>query len=147
MTKQLRQTFFSSYIIYFHIANQLYQHSHTSRTIASSQYHPRETRPLLGEPNLYKNCYIGFAYVEFVSYITRNLSMFLLIRFFTFSYFFFSFHIVYEIQLFYLLIHFLAFSCFFFSFHILYEVELFYLLIRFLAFSYFFCFSLTSYII
>src|SRR3990167_7118218 len=81
-----------------------------------SQYHPRETRPLLGEPNLYKNCYIGFAYVEFVSYITRNLSMFLLIRFFTFSYFFFSFHIVYEIQLFYLLIHFLAFSCFFFSF-------------------------------
>jgi len=80
------------FIIYnlFHIANKLFQHSSTSRTIASSQHHPRETRPLLSQPNLYKNCYIGFAYYEFVSYITRNASMFLLIHFLSFSYFFFS---------------------------------------------------------
>ena len=62
LSKQLRQTFF--FIIYnlFHIASQLYKHSCTSRTIASSQYHPRETRPLLSQPNLYKNSIIGFAY-------------------------------------------------------------------------------------
>jgi len=35
---------------------------YTSRTITSSQYHPRETRPLLSQPNLYKNSIIGFAY-------------------------------------------------------------------------------------
>ena len=91
LTKQLRQTFF--FIIYnlFHIANQLYEDSHTSRTITSSQHHPRETRPLLSQPNLYKNRYIGFAYYEFVSYIARNASMFLLIHFLSFSYFFFPF--------------------------------------------------------
>jgi hypothetical protein len=92
--------FFLSYTIYFHIANQLYQHSHTSRTIASSQYHPRETRPLLGQSNLYKNCYIGFAYYESVSYITRNASMFLLIHFLSFSYFFsFFFNFIYNMKL------------------------------------------------
>ena len=80
------------FIIYnfFHIANQLYQHSSTSRTIASSQHHPRETRPLLSQPNLYKNRYIGIAYYEFVSYIARNESMLLLILFSPFSYFFSS---------------------------------------------------------
>jgi hypothetical protein len=89
------------FIIYnlFHIANQLHQHSCTSRTIASSQHHPRETRPLLGQSNLYKNCYIGFAYYEFVSYITRNASMFLLILFLSFSYFFFlSFIFIYNMK-------------------------------------------------
>ncbi len=93
--------FFFFFIIYnfFHIANQLYQHSSTSRTIASSQHHPRETRPLLSQPNLYKNCYIGFAYYEFVSYITRNASMFLLIHFLAFSYFFFlSFILIYNMK-------------------------------------------------
>ena len=92
LTKQLRQTFFF-FIIYnlFHIANQLYQHSSTSRTIASSQHHPRETRPLLSQPNLYKNCYIGFAYYEFVSYITRNASIYLLIHFLLIQLFLFSF--------------------------------------------------------
>ena len=91
------------FIIYnfFHIANQLYQHSSTSRTIASSQHHPRETRPLLGQPNLYKNCYIGFAYYEFVSYIRRNMSMFLLIHFLSFTYFFsFNFNFIYNMKLF-----------------------------------------------
>ncbi len=53
----------------FHIANQLYKHSRISRTIASSQHHPRETRPLLSQSNLYKKRFIGFAYDEFVSYI------------------------------------------------------------------------------
>ncbi len=32
----------------------------------------RETRPLLGQRNLYKNSYTVFAYDEFVSYIERN---------------------------------------------------------------------------
>ena len=51
-------------IIYnlFHIANKLHQHSSTSRTIASSQYHPRETRPFFGQPNSYKKTSIGLAY-------------------------------------------------------------------------------------
>ncbi len=91
LTKQLRQTFFFflHHIHFFHIANQLFQYSSTSRTIASSQYHPRETRPLLGQPNLYKNYIIGFAYVEFVSYNRKKKSMFLLNRFLAFSYFFF----------------------------------------------------------
>ena len=62
--------------------NNYFQHSHTSRTIASSQHHPRETRPFLGQPNLYEKCYIGLAYVEFVSYITRNESIYLLTHFF-----------------------------------------------------------------
>jgi membrane protein insertase Oxa1/YidC/SpoIIIJ len=75
----------------YHIANQLYKNSCTSRTITSSQYHPRESRPLLGQPNLYKNCYTVFAYYEIVSYIARNESMFLLIHFFSFSYFFYLF--------------------------------------------------------
>ncbi len=91
LTKQLRLTFFFIIYNFFHIAKQLYQHSHTSRTIASSQHHPRETRPLLSQPSLYKKSYIGLAYDEFVSYITRNASMFLLIHFFSVSYFFFSF--------------------------------------------------------
>ena len=81
------------FIIYnlFHTANQLYEDSYTSRTIASSQHHPRETRPLLSQPNLYKNRYIGITYYEFVSYIARNESMNLLTLFFSFSYFFSSF--------------------------------------------------------
>ena len=64
------------FIIYnsYHIANQLYQYSCTSRTIASSQHHPRETRPLLSQPNLYKIFYIGFTYDKFALYITRNES-------------------------------------------------------------------------
>jgi len=51
-------------IIYnlFHIANKLQQHSNTSRTIASSQYHPRETRPFFGQPNSYKKTFIGLTY-------------------------------------------------------------------------------------
>ncbi len=79
------------FIIYnsYHTANQLCRHSHTSRTIASSQHHPRETRPLLSQPNLYKISYIGIPYVEFVSYIERKRSIVLLIRFLTFIYFFF----------------------------------------------------------
>ncbi len=94
---------------FFHIAKQLYRNSHTSRTIASSQHHPRETRPLLSQPSLYRNCYIGLAYDEFVSYIARNASMFLLIQFFSVSYFFFSFlhfHILYESESIYLLTRF-----------------------------------------
>jgi hypothetical protein len=67
--------------------NNYFQHSHTSRTIASSQYHPRETRPLLSQPNLYENCYIGLTYVEDVSYITRNESIYLLTHFFLLSHF------------------------------------------------------------
>ena len=92
--------FFFNIYNFFHIANQLCQHSSTSRTIASSQHHPRETRPLLSQSNLYKNCFIGFAYYEFVSYITRNASMFLLIQFLPFSYFFFflSFHFIYNMK-------------------------------------------------
>ena len=42
----------------------------------------------MSQPNLYKKCYTGIAYSEFVSYRTRKMSMFLLIHFFTFSYFF-----------------------------------------------------------
>ena len=82
---------FFFFIIYniFHNANKLFQHSHTSRTIASSQHHPRETRPLLGQPNLYENCYIGLAYVEFVSYITKVVSIYLLTQLYIVSYFIF----------------------------------------------------------
>lgn len=54
--------FFSSHTIYFTLLNNCLTHSHTSRTIASSQYHPRETRSLIGQPNLYKKSFIGFAY-------------------------------------------------------------------------------------
>lgn len=63
------------FIIYnfFHIAIQLYEHSSSSRTIASSQHHPRETRPLLSQPNLYKKTFIGFADFEFASYIRRKI--------------------------------------------------------------------------
>jgi hypothetical protein len=81
--------------------NYFFQHSHISRTIASSQHHPRETRPLLSQPNLYENCYIGLAYVEFVSYITRNESIYLLTHFFLLSYIPFSFlysHIMCEVE-------------------------------------------------
>lgn len=60
--------FFSLYTIYFTLLNNCLTHSHTSRTITSSQYHPRETRSLIGQPNLYKKSFIGFAYDEFVSY-------------------------------------------------------------------------------
>lgn len=63
--------FFFIIYFFFHIANQLFQHSCTSQTIASSQHHPRETRPLMGEPNLYKNCYIGMLYDELASYIEK----------------------------------------------------------------------------
>jgi len=140
--------FFSSYTIYFTMLNNYFQHSHTSRTIASSQHHPRETRPLMSQPNLYENCYIGLTYVQFVSYITRNESIYLLTHFFLLSYIPFSFlysHIMYEDETIYLLARFFPFSqneffilCMklsnlfadsFFSvqpksfFHILYEVE------------------------
>ena len=92
--------FFFHHIYFIHIANQLYEYSHTSRTNTSSQHHPRETRPLLSQSNLYKNCYIGFAYYEFVSYIKRNASMFLLIHFYAFTYFFFlSFNFILYIKL------------------------------------------------
>ena len=114
------------FIIYnsYHIANQLHQHSYISRTIASSQHHPRETRPLLSQPNLYKIFYIGMSYDEIVSYITRNESIHLLICYIVFIYFFF-----------------------FPSSHILYEVESIYLLILFLIFIYFFFLRLFSYLI
>ena len=44
--------FFLHHRHWFHMSSQLLSNSHTSRTIVSSQYHPRETRPLLGEWNL-----------------------------------------------------------------------------------------------
>jgi hypothetical protein len=105
--------FFSSYTIYFTMLNNYFQHSHTSRTIASSQHHPRETRPLMSQPNLYENCYIGLTYVQFVSYITRNESIYLLTHFFLLSYIPFSFlysHIMYEDETIYLLARFFPFS-------------------------------------
>jgi hypothetical protein len=50
---------------------------HISRAIVSSQYHPRETRPLLGEPNLHRNCYIGFVDNEmFLYYIWKWVNLF-----------------------------------------------------------------------
>ena len=117
LTKQLRLTFFFHHIQIIHSANRLYEDSHTSRTIASSQHHPRETRPLLSQPNLYRKRILGITYYEFVSYLTRNLSMFLLIHFLLFSYFFFlssRLHIAYENESIDLLIFFHAFSYFFF---------------------------------
>ena len=116
LTKQLRLTFFFHHIQIIHSANRLYEDSHTSRTIASSQHHPRETRPLLSQPNLYRKRILGITYYEFVSYLTRNLSMFLLIHFLLFSYFFFlspQLHIAYETESIDLLIFFLAFTYFF----------------------------------
>ena len=90
LTKQLRKIFFFlSYTIFFTMLNNCIQHICTSRTIASSQYHPRETRPLLSQPNLYKKSYIGLAYYEFVSYITRNESICLQTRCHLVSYYFF----------------------------------------------------------
>jgi hypothetical protein len=64
----------SFFIIYnwFHIATRLHRHSHTSRTIASSQHHPRETRPLLCQPNLYNNRITGISYEAFASHVTRK---------------------------------------------------------------------------
>jgi len=47
---------------WFHIAARLHEHSRTSRTIASSQHQHRQTRSLLCQPNLYKNCYTGLTY-------------------------------------------------------------------------------------
>ena len=145
------------FIIYnlFHTANQLYEDSYTSRTIASSQHHPRETRPLLSQPNLYKNRYIGIAYYEFVSYIRRNMSMFLLIHFLSFTYFFsFNFNFIYNMKLFWresicLFILFHSSISFFLSFIFIYNMKLksIYLLIHSIAFTYFFFFPLTSYII
>ena len=79
--------FFHTQFIY-HIANQLHQHSNISRTIASSQHHPRETRPLLSQPNLYKIFYIGMSYDEIVLYITRNESIYFFIRFLFLSFLF-----------------------------------------------------------
>ena len=90
------------FIIYnfFHIASQLSRDSCTSRTITSSQYHPRASWSLLGQPNLYKNCYMGFAQYEFASYIERNATIYLLILFFSFSYFFFlSFNFILHMKL------------------------------------------------
>ena len=100
LSKQLRQTFFFHHIqSLFHIANQLYKDSCTSRTTTSSQYHPRAIRSLLGQSNLYKNCYIGIAQNEFASYIERNGSIYLLIHFFLFSKFFFlSFNFIYNMK-------------------------------------------------
>ena len=127
LTKQLRQTSFFL-IIYnlYHTANQLYQYNSISRTITSSQHHPRETRPLLSQSNLYKNCYIGFAYYEFVSYITRNASIFLLIHFHAFTYFFSfpltSYIIWSRVNLF--VSSFLLFSYFFYlSFNFIYNIK------------------------
>ena len=142
---------FFHHIQLIHIANQLYEDSYTSRTITSSQHHPRETRPLMSQPNLYKKRYTGIAYSEFVSYRTRKMSMFLLIHFFTFSYFFFSFlstsyriwswvnpfaYSFFHIQLF--LFSFLSTS---------YSIwnESIHLLIHFFIFSYFIFFPSTSY--
>jgi len=90
------------FIIYnsYHIANQLYQYSCISRTIASSQHHPRETRPLLSQPNLYKIFYIGIAYDKFALYITRNESTLFASSISSIHLFFFSFlhfHITYEV--------------------------------------------------
>lgn len=64
--------FFSSHTIDFTLLNNCITHSHTSRTIASSQYHPRETRSLLGRPNLYKTSIIWLAHDEFVSYYNEK---------------------------------------------------------------------------
>ena len=92
--------FFSSYTIYFILLNNCITHSHTSRTIASSQYHPRETRPLLGQLNLYKKTFIGLAYDEIVSYIERNATNYLLLFFLLSSKkFYFSFNFIYNIEL------------------------------------------------
>jgi hypothetical protein len=151
LTKQLRQTFFFHHIYnIFHIASQLYKHSCTSRTIASSQYHPRETRPLLGQPNLYKNCYIGITYYEFVSYITRNGSIYLLNHFFLFSYFFFlSFNFISNMKLgqsicwIIFIIQLFLFP--FLQLHIEYEVESIYLLNHFYHSAISFTFHSTSY--
>lgn len=81
--------FFLIIYMLFHIAIQLHQHSSTSRTITSSQYHPRETRPFFGQPILYNNCYIGIARHEFAIRIARDEEMLLLILFFSSSHFFF----------------------------------------------------------
>lgn len=65
----------------FTLLNNCLTHSHTSRTIASSQYHPRETRSLIGQPNLYKKSFIGFADDEIVSYKKIFFAIILLIRY------------------------------------------------------------------
>lgn len=94
----------SLFIIYnhFHNANRLFQYSHTSRTIASSQHHPRETRPLLSQLNIYENCYIGLVHVEFASYITRNTSNYWLTQFYIGSYFVsLSFILLFDMKLFF----------------------------------------------
>ena len=54
--------------------NNCLTHSHTSRTITSSQYHPRETRSFIGQPNLYKKSFIGFIDLESDSYYTWKWS-------------------------------------------------------------------------
>lgn len=76
LTKQLRKPFFYIILNIFHNANTLHQHSHTSRTIASSQYHPRETRPLLSHTSQKKKSYIGLAYYEFASYIEKRMKLY-----------------------------------------------------------------------
>lgn len=58
----------SDHIRRYHIATWLHQYSSTSQAIASSQHHPRETRPSFGRPSLYRKCSTGLAYWKFVSY-------------------------------------------------------------------------------
>ena len=133
--------FFHTQFIY-HIANQLHQHSNISRTIASSQHHPRETRPLLSQPNLYKIFYIGMSYDEIVLYITRNESIYFFIRFLFLSFLFlFYINSSQSICLFFFFpsfsysiwtrVNLYAYSFSFLNFDILYKLESIYVLILF----------------
>jgi hypothetical protein len=72
LTKQLRQTLFLDHIQQFHTANTLHWNRHTSRTIASSQHHPRERRPFLGQPSQCKKPYIGFARYNIVVLLRKK---------------------------------------------------------------------------
>ena len=99
-----------------HIAIQLFQHSWISRTIASSQHHPRETRPLFDQPNLHKKL-LYYNSVLRVCIIYRKKW----VNDFAYSYsiipsIFFSCrhsHIQYQNQRTFLLIDILSFCCFF----------------------------------
>ena len=53
---------FSDHTSRYHIATWLHQYSSTSQAIASSQHHPRETRPSFGRPSLYRKSSTGLAY-------------------------------------------------------------------------------------
>ena len=54
--------YLSDHIKEYHIARWLHQYSSTSQAIASSQHHPRGTRPFFGRPSLYRKRYTGLAY-------------------------------------------------------------------------------------